>query len=824
MGENVKFEVQNMRDEDKTKEQVITELNELRQRIAFFEASEIEHKRTEKKLRQSERELFIGNRIRDIFLTVPDDEMYGEVLQVVLEAMESKYGVFGYIDDDGDLVCPSITRDVWEQCNIPDKSIRFPRETWGDRIWGQAMIEKRSLYSNERMPVPDGHLPILRVLVVPVIHQGEVIGNFQIANKATDYDEKDKKLLEQIADHVAPILQARLQRDYQERIRMRWEDATYASEERMRSLLRASPDLIFLFDGEGRFLEVLTSQTQLLIDEPEMLIGKKVTEVFPDHVAQPFHKALNRAIETGKVESIEYELDVISESRRFEGRLSPILQNIDGKQTVLLVSRDITEQKKAAVEQEKLIHALKERVKELNCLYSLSSLIGKPDISLDEIFQRTVNRIPPSCQYPDITCARIAFDGKEYRTDKCTIDECIETEWEISSDIKVHKEKVGTITVRYIEEKPEVNEAPFLKEERELLNAIADMLGETIKRVQLDNKLHKSEEKHKRLVHNIPGMVYEGNRDWSAEIINGCEELCGYTSEELKSNEKNWFSIIHPDDRERIFREGSELSHQKKNLLQTYRIITREGDIRWVEDHKSSSFSEDETFMGVDGVVFDITDRVQTEEQIQASLQEKEVLLKEVHHRVKNNMQIISSLLSLQGESIEDEQVLDIFKVSQNRIKSMALVHERLYQSQNLAKVDFASYIKDLASRLFRSYETSGRIALSMDVPDVFLSIDNAIPCGLILNELVSNSLKHAFPEGRDGEINITLRPYEGKFELVVSDNGVGIPEDLDIKNTESLGFRLVTSLVSQLDGEIELSRADGTEFRLTFVGGASDS
>jgi PAS domain S-box-containing protein len=164
---------------------------------------------------QSERELRFRNQIANIFLTVPDDEMYGEVLGIVLEAMKSKYGIFGYIDEKGNLVSPSITRDIWVQCDIPDKDIIFPREQWGG-IWGRAMVDKKTLYSNKPFNVPEGHIHITNALDVPIIHRGELIGNFLVGNKETDYDEKDKQFLESIVNYIAPVLHARLQRDRQE--------------------------------------------------------------------------------------------------------------------------------------------------------------------------------------------------------------------------------------------------------------------------------------------------------------------------------------------------------------------------------------------------------------------------------------------------------------------------------------------------------------------------------------------------------------------------------------------------------------------------------
>jgi PAS domain S-box-containing protein len=192
-----------------------------------------DQKRVGKELRESQQELTIRNRIADIFLTIPDEEMYGQVLQVVLEAVESKHGVFGYIDQNGALVCPSMTRSVWDRCKIPDKDIVFPRETWGG-IWGRSLIEKKVLYSNEPSQVPEGHIPITKNMVVPVVHQGNVIGLIHVANKATDYNKRDQKLLEVIADHIAPVLHARLQRNRRDKERRLSEEALRKSEEELR--------------------------------------------------------------------------------------------------------------------------------------------------------------------------------------------------------------------------------------------------------------------------------------------------------------------------------------------------------------------------------------------------------------------------------------------------------------------------------------------------------------------------------------------------------------------------------------------------------------
>ena len=216
----------------------------------------------------------------------------------------------------------------------------------------------------------------------------------------------------------------------------------------------------------------------------------------------------------------------------------------------------------------------------------------------------------------------------------------------------------------------------------------------------------------------------------------------------------------------------------------------------------------------------EIAERMRAEAQIKASLEEKVVLLKEIHHRVKNNLQVISSLLRLQSQQIQDDKTLEIFLESQNRVRSMALIHEKLYRSQDLAKIDFAEYVQSLTSFLVRSYRyQAGRVSLKIDARDVFLSIDDAVPCGLIINELITNAFKYAFPGGTPGEIRVVLRPtHNSHVTLAVSDNGVGFPKDLDFMETESLGLQLVNSLVEQLEGTIELRRDEGTEFEISFL------
>lgn len=240
--------------------------------------------------------------------------------------------------------------------------------------------------------------------------------------------------------------------------------------------------------------------------------------------------------------------------------------------------------------------------------------------------------------------------------------------------------------------------------------------------------------------------------------------------------------------------------------------------------------SEGETWL-FQGFIHDITDKKLAEETVKRA---EETRKKEIHHRIKNNLQVISSLLDLEAEKFTSREVVEAFRESQNRIISMSMIHEELYRSGDVETFDFTAYIQKLTVELFRSYKLeSAEISLQMDLEEgVYLYMDTAIPLGIIINEIISNSLKHAFPDGRKGEIRIKLYKTENpaenleenpescknsRFTLLISDNGSGLPENIDFDNLDTLGLQLVNTLVNQIEGEIEIERNGGTEFRIRF-------
>jgi PAS domain S-box-containing protein len=666
-------------------------------------------KQAEEKLRQSERDLRIRNQIAQIFLTIPDEEMYEGVLQVVLEALESKYGIFGYIDEHGTLVIPSMTKDIWERCQVPDKTILYPRETWGG-IWGQSLIEKRSLYANRGLRVPEGHIPITRVLVVPIKHRGEVVGLLEVANKATDYDDKDRELLETISEHIAPILHARLQRDRQ---------------------------------GSKR----------------------------------------------------------------------------------KLAEEDLWQR----------THDLGKRVNELNCLYGISRLRENRGLSLGAILKRTVALIPSAWQYSEITCARIILEGQEFTTDNFR-----ETDWRQASDIVVNGERSGVLEVFYLEERPEADEGPFLKEERKLIDAIAERLGKITERKRAEEMLQeayyeleqrveertaeltKANEQLSREMENRKGIEENLRRDrsslaeaqriahvgnWNLDIITNelkwsdeIYRIFGLAPQEFGATYEAFLNSVHPDDRELVMKAVDEALSGDKPYSIDHRVVLPDGTERIVHEEAAITLDGHGEPIGMIGTVHDITDRKLAQEALEKSeanlrrlssqlieIQETERkrIAMELHDSTGQFLAAIKFALedavAKMPESMAEESV-ESLKALVPLIQQASDEVRRIHTDLRPGLLDDLGIVATVSwfCREFEKLHSGLRIERRIDIEEREIPDPLKIIIFRVLQEALNNVSKHA----KAYLVRLSMKSTPNTIDLVIEDNGEGfdIQQARDVK------------------------------------------
>ncbi len=359
-----------------------------------------------------------------------------------------------------------------------------------------------------------------------------------------------------------------------------------------------------------------------------------------------------------------------------------------------------------------------------------------------------------------------------------------------------------------------------LKDEEGRTIGMIEVTSEITARKKAELALKESEARFRRLAENAKDLIYRYRfiPERGFEYVSpAATTITGYTPEEHYADPDLVFKLVLEEDRPLL---ESLASGKFENPI-VLRFRKKDGSIIWTEQINVPVYDEAGNLVAIEGIARDITERKLTEEAIKQSLREKEILIREIHHRVKNNMQVISSILNLQAAQVDDPRAKAAFKECQYRIRSMALVHERLYRSKDLSRIDFGEYLSMIARHIFLDQQIKPeQVQLHLEIEPVELNINTAVPLGLIINEIITNAFKHAFPAGRRGNLWIKLRKInEGKAELVVRDDGVGLPKGVDMKKVESLGMVIINTLVDQIEGRlvVKSEQNKGTEFRLVF-------
>ncbi|KYK36578.1 MAG: PAS domain S-box protein [Theionarchaea archaeon] len=582
------------------------------------------------------------------------------------------------------------------------------------------------------------------------------------------------------------------------------EEKTKQQEKERRLILDSMSELVAFYGKDKRIKWVNRAAAESVSAASENFIGKFCHEIWQcrNGLCAPCH--INRVWEIGMYAEGEI---TSGDGRIWHTRVNPVYEH-EEMRGIVTVAQDVTDHKKTEA-------ALRESEE----LYRKLVQTSPEAVTVTDLEGRITHVSERSLEMHRVTCAdqllgknALELIAPEDRKRAMTnIEKTLKEGFVRNVDYTLVR-KDGT---RFI---GELN-AALIRDAEGNPKAFIATVRDITQRKRAEEALRESEEKFRLFFENEPEYCYMISPEGKILDINrSALRMLNYKKEELigKPLLTTIYASSSHEKAQQLFTTWKKTGVVKNEELT---VITKDGKERTVLLSVDSVRDADGKISHSVSVQRDITERKQAEEQIKATLKEKEVLLKEIHHRVKNNMQVVSSLLNLQANYIKDSDMLEVFKESQARISSMALVHDTLYQSENFADINFNDYIEVLAYGVLQFYAAQAEeIALEIEADSVSLGIDTAIPCGLIINELVSNALKHAFPE-RKGTITISFHARdEEEVELVVRDNGVGIPDDIDFRNCDSLGLQLVAILAEdQLDGRIVLDRSGGTAFHITF-------
>ena len=590
------------------------------------------------------------------------------------------------------------------------------------------------------------------------------------------------------------------------------QEALKEQKEFLRTILDTNPNTIFVKDTEGKFVLVNQAYADIHGMSVEDLVGLTDDGLHPNQAdTERFIAQDVEVITTLRQKFIPEQAyhTQTGEVRWFQTIKKPIVSSNGQVCQLLGVSTDITERKLA----QEALKAQKE--------FLQTVLDSNPNMIF--VKDKEGKIVLANQRYADFRGMSVedllGLTDAECNRNQAEVDQFLHEDKEVNTtlqEIFIPEEacRFPTGEVRWFQ----IIKKPIFSSDGQV-GQVLGVCTDITERKQAEELQRQTQTRLRRLVEaNLIGVIFA---DFSGNITEANDaflNMVGYTHEDLRAGKVRWLDMTPPEYAEDDAQARAQLRLTGVCTPHEKEYIRKDGSR--VPILTGSALLEGSQQDCVSFVV-DLTWHKHAETQIQASLREKEVLLQEIHHRVKNNLQVICSLLDLQSQDIEEPATLEMFRESQNRVKSMALVHEKLYQSKDFASINFAEYIENLISYLFQVYRmNASNITLELDIDEVSLNIDQAIPCGLIISELVSNALKYAFPNSQEGSITINFNSnLNNQITLIIKDNGVGFNTNFDFTNLNSLGLKLVNVLIHQLEGTLEIDYSAGTEFKIIFLG-----
>jgi PAS domain S-box-containing protein len=594
------------------------------------------------------------------------------------------------------------------------------------------------------------------------------------------------------------------------------EEMLRVSEEKFRTVLENVPDLI-LVHRKGIILYINPPATEVMGYTHDELINKQLTDFIDPEYHLLVAQAISRRMDGKNVEPYEIKILTKSGGRRTVAVHGTLIE-FAGSPASLNVLTDITERKQAE-------EALRESEKVLRSM--LDATPAGVGLLVNRVLQKVNHSLCKITGYSEEEMigqsTRMLYpDDEEYLRVGRELYEQMEREGLGTVEARLKRKDGAPIVVM-------LSLSPF--DPQNLTAGVTATVLDITERKRAEVALRETEERYRSLFDRSLDCVYI--HDFLGNFIEAnpsALKLLGYTGEEIMSVKfTSLLTAVQIPLALHVIQEVITTGTQTESS--EYRVRRKDGTYVDVETTATVLYHERKPY-AIQGFAHDITERKKTEEKlkkfneelergiaertarINASLEEKVVLLREIHHRVKNNLQILISLLNLQSRTITDPQIIVALKESTQRIRAMSMVHEKLYSGSDLAHIDFISYLSSLAKSLVDFYRLGpGKVTLEITGKNIMLDINTAIPLGLVMNELLSNALKHAFPGDRKGTIRIDARETEGRLDISLADDGVGLPEGFDYTTSQSLGLRLVHILIEQLSGTIELKKEKGTTF-----------